>query len=224
MGLVTFKHQQPLSKHFQIVTFDLRGNGQSGVNDDKITLHLLAKDLYELLDQLKINKAIICGYSNGGSIAQEFALSYPDRTEGIILIGGFSEVNTFLLQSEFLLGIYTVKMRGLPLLAKVLGTAHGTTKKYKQEIEQYVLKANPTALYQMYREGLLYNCTNRLSQLTVPLLLVYGARDYYVHRYQQLFKKYIPNSDVVYISKARHQIPTKHHRELNTVIEQFISF
>ncbi|MCA1029755.1 alpha/beta hydrolase [Bacillus timonensis] len=223
MGLVTFNLQLPLSKKYQVIRMDLRGNGKSTSSSEQITLPLLAKDIKELLDYLQIERVVLCGYSNGGSIVQEFALSYPNRVRGIILIGGFPEVNTFLLRSEFQLGIFTVKMRGLPLLAKVLGKAHGTTNEFKKEIENYVLKANPEILYQMYVEGLKYKCTERLSSITVPVLLISGARDYYIHSYQKLIGTYIKHADKVVISKARHQIPTKHADELNFIIDEFMN-
>ncbi|MFD1735562.1 alpha/beta fold hydrolase [Bacillus salitolerans] len=222
MGLVTFNLQLPLSNKYQVIRMDLPGNGNSIPPFNKITIPLLANSVIPVLNELKLEEVVICGYSNGGSIALEFALQYPERTAGIILIGGFPEVNSFLLQQEFQLGILTVKLGGLPLLAKVLGFAHGTTPDYKKEIEQYVLKSHPGSLYDMYVEGLKYTCTNRLYQIKSPLLLIYGAKDYYVHHYQYLFKERIKNTEVVYVSKSRHQIPTKHAAELNAIIHSFM--
>ncbi len=222
MGHVTFKQQLPLSKNHKIITFDMRGNGRSTANNEDISIPLLAKDIASLLDYLQVERVVICGYSNGGSIALEFALSFPSRVDGIILLGGFSEVNTFLLRSEFLLGIYTVKMKGLPFLAKVLGKAHGKSKEYQKEIEHYVLKNNPQVLYHMYVEGLKYKCTDRLHEIKVPVLLVDGARDFYLHKYQTIINDRIENSSKVFISKARHQLPTKHAEELNSIITGFM--
>ncbi|MFT4415227.1 alpha/beta fold hydrolase [Fredinandcohnia humi] len=222
MGLVTFKLQQPLSDQFQLVTFDLRGNGKSSSGSEPITIPLLARDILTILNKLALDRVIICGYSNGGSIALEFALENPDRVEGIILIGGFSEVNTFWLRSEFKLGIYTVKMKGISFLAKVLGLAHGTTKEYREEIEAYVKRTNPHILYEMYVKGLEYNCTNRLYQIKVPVLLVDGTLDLYMHSYQKLLEEKIQLTQKRLIPKARHQIPTKFANDLNQIIYDFV--
>jgi pimeloyl-ACP methyl ester carboxylesterase len=221
MGSITFSNQKNLAEHFRVITYDMRGNGKSSPSNKPITIHLLANDLKILLDHLDIDKAVICGYSNGGAIALEFALSYPKRIEKLMLIGGFSEVCTTLLRLEFLLGIYTVKKHGIPLLAKVLGLAHGKHYAEKKTIEQYARLTNEGDLYQMYTEGLRYNCTERLSQLQIPLLLIYGARDYYVHYYENIFKKYVPHTDIIYISKAKHQIPSKYSNELNAIIKAY---
>jgi pimeloyl-ACP methyl ester carboxylesterase len=39
-----------------------------------------------------MEKAFICGYSTGGSIALEFLLTAPERALGGVVIGGISEV------------------------------------------------------------------------------------------------------------------------------------
>ncbi|RBW71357.1 alpha/beta fold hydrolase [Bacillus taeanensis] len=222
MGHVTFKKQAPLAEHCQVITFDMRGHGSSGTTNEKITIKLLADDILALLDHLSIEKAVLFGYSNGGSIAQEFVLSYPERSQGLILCGGFSEVNSFLLYQEFLLGIATAKLKGLTLLGKILSKAHCAEKDFKKELESSVKKTNPAVLYQMYTKGLSYNCTKRLSQIDVPLLLIYGAMDFYVHHYKNLFLQAVKKTDVVYVSKARHQVPTRHYHECNKIIEGYI--
>lgn len=223
MGHVTFKKQRPLGKQFQVITVDLRGNGRSGNYSTKITMQLIVEDLLAVINDLKVDKAVICGYSNGGSISQEFALTYPEKTLGLILCGGFSEVNSFLLRNEFRLGIYAAQFKLMKLIAFALANAHTKSTLFEMELEEYVKKTDPEVLNHMYQEGLHYKSTDRLRELTVPLLLVYGANDRYVQHYQQAFLKKVRTPvDIVYISKAKHQLPTKHHHELNTIIKQFI--
>ncbi|UTW70825.1 alpha/beta hydrolase [Anaerobacillus sp. HL2] len=48
-----------------------------------------------------MEKIVVCGYSNGGSIAQEFALTYPDRVLGVILMGGSQKLIHFYLEMNF---------------------------------------------------------------------------------------------------------------------------
>lgn len=223
MGHVTFKRQRPLADHFQMITVDLRGNGRSENKAEKITMSLIVEDLLAVVDKVGADKVVVCGYSNGGSIAQEFALSYPDRVSGVILCGGFPEVNSFLLRNEFRLGIYAAQFKLMKLMSFALATAHTRSKIYELELEDYVKKTDPEVLRHMYNEGLHYKSTDRLHQLTVPLLLVYGANDHYVHHYQEIFLENVPTDvDIVYISGAKHQIPTKHYNELNRIIYNFV--
>lgn len=69
---------------FQIVRYDKRGHGASdSPPGPKIGDH--ADDLLGLLDQLKINTAVIIGISVGGMIAQRFAAQHPERVRLLVL-------------------------------------------------------------------------------------------------------------------------------------------
>ena len=67
------------SPEFQTITFDNRGVGKSSRPEIGYSLADMAKDTIHLLDELKIEKAHIMGFSMGGHIAQELAINYPDR-------------------------------------------------------------------------------------------------------------------------------------------------
>ncbi|KMJ58310.1 hypothetical protein AB685_10395 [Bacillus sp. LL01] len=221
MGHITFKQQLPLSTDFRLLYVDLRGNGNSGKNEAPITFHLLSRDLFDVCQQLEINKVVLCGYSNGASIALETTLNYPDLVEGLVLIGAFPKVDSLLLYSEFLLGILTTQIDGVQSVAKTIAQAHAYSKDFEQELASYIMKTDATTLHQYYTEGLAYNCATRLGEITSPILLIYGQRDYYVHHYQKEFQSCLPNTKVIYVSGAKHQIPTKYPNELNAILKQF---
>ena len=48
---------------------------------------IFAEDLAEFMDALEIDSAVVVGHSMGSLIAQRFALDYPERTLGLVLIG-----------------------------------------------------------------------------------------------------------------------------------------
>lgn len=72
------------SKQYKVLTYDVRGHGQTESPDDNISLDTLADDLYALLKALNIGKAFVLGYSMGGRIGVKFALKHPDMTPGFI--------------------------------------------------------------------------------------------------------------------------------------------
>src|SRR5258706_11988645 len=55
-----------LKSRFRVVTYDLRGHGQTSAGDGQYMLEFFVDDLIGLLDDLKIEKAVICGLSMGG--------------------------------------------------------------------------------------------------------------------------------------------------------------
>ncbi len=222
MGLVTFKKQKTLAEKYKMITYDIRGNGLSGPSNEKITIPLLAADLKKLLDELQIDKAVLCCYSNAASIGLEFALTYPDRIKALLFSGGFPKVDSFLLAGLFRLGMLTARWKGIKLLAKVLAVSHTNEREFQQEIYEYILKVNPSSLYEMYRAGFTYNCTDRLPLLTKPLLLVYGGKVDYIHKHYKLFESNMINTDTIFIDQSNHQIPTRHYHEFNKIIDKFL--
>jgi pimeloyl-ACP methyl ester carboxylesterase len=66
----------------RIVRYDVRGHGRSRASTP---LPSSVADLAALLDELKIRSATLVGLSMGSSIALDFALTHPDRVEGLVL-------------------------------------------------------------------------------------------------------------------------------------------
>ncbi|MCI0618031.1 alpha/beta hydrolase, partial [bacterium] len=71
-----------LSKSFKVIRFDVRGYGKSSRPDKDF---YPARDLHQLLNFLKIQQTALIGLSMGGYIAIDFALSYPEQTQALIL-------------------------------------------------------------------------------------------------------------------------------------------
>lgn len=78
--------QSSLAKHFEILTFDPRGIGQSTSPDAHPTMLDYANDVKHLLDHIGWKKCYCIGESFGGMIAQEFALQSPTYVERLVLV------------------------------------------------------------------------------------------------------------------------------------------
>lgn len=222
VGHLTFRYQQALMDEFTVITFDIRGDCRSGRSSLPMTMDQLVNDVKRVLDANNIHRAIICGYSNGACIAQEFALTYPNRTEGLILISGYFAVRSFLLKKEYQLGIWIAKNRQMRPLAFALAKNHfennNAARKHYKEIKQ----TDSTMLASQYYIGLHYSCADRLHHLKVPTLLIYGSKDYYIQPYQFLYRKQVKDVEVVYVDKSKHQVPTRYSKECNAVIREWV--
>jgi pimeloyl-ACP methyl ester carboxylesterase len=76
-----------LAARHRVILIDRPGMGWSRRKGrDGSAPQFQAAILRELLDQLGIAQAIIVGHSWGGALATSFALDYPDRTAGLILL------------------------------------------------------------------------------------------------------------------------------------------
>ncbi|WP_439638385.1 alpha/beta fold hydrolase [Nevskia sp.] len=76
----------PLSKHFRITLFDLRGHGYSSMPASGYRAIDAAADLAGLLDHLGIARCLLVGHSYGGGVALEFAGLHPQRVERLVVM------------------------------------------------------------------------------------------------------------------------------------------
>lgn len=76
---------EALRGSFRVITYDIRGHGDSEFGRDELSIALFAEDLIGLMDELEIPKAIVCGLSMGGYIALRAITVYPDRFSALIL-------------------------------------------------------------------------------------------------------------------------------------------
>src|SRR5207249_2008455 len=75
----------PISKHFKVVDYDMRGYGQSDRPDQHYDMEVWADDVAGLLDAHGIDAAHVHGTSMGGMIAIVFAGKYPQRTTSVVI-------------------------------------------------------------------------------------------------------------------------------------------
>src|SRR5579863_4983706 len=77
-----------LSKHHQLVLWDMRGHGQSDYPDDPSSYseaHTVA-DMAALLDEVGANRAIVGGLSLGGYMSLAFYRAHPERVGALLII------------------------------------------------------------------------------------------------------------------------------------------
>lgn len=75
-----------LCGHANILTFDVRGHGESSHTDEAYTTDLLVDDLALLLNKIGWSSCAVAGESMGGCISLAFALRHPEKTLALGMI------------------------------------------------------------------------------------------------------------------------------------------
>lgn len=75
----------PLTKHFEVLSYDQRGLGQTDRPDIPYTMADYAADADALLHTLGWDRCMVIGVSFGGMVAQEVAIRYQHRVEKLVL-------------------------------------------------------------------------------------------------------------------------------------------
>jgi 3-oxoadipate enol-lactonase len=74
-----------LRDQFRVIAYDVRGHGNTPANANEFSIPQFTNDLVAFLNQLKIEKAIVCGLSMGGYIALHAVELFPDKILGLVL-------------------------------------------------------------------------------------------------------------------------------------------
>jgi 3-oxoadipate enol-lactonase len=74
-----------LLQHFQVLRYDTRGHGASGVPNGDYTLDQLGQDVLGLTAKLNLKKFAFCGISMGGAVGQWLAINAPQRLTALVL-------------------------------------------------------------------------------------------------------------------------------------------
>ena len=82
--------QNELAERFRVISFDYPGSGRARLPFDVVTpgpltIPSFAESAVRLLDHLGVESATVVGISMGGFVAQELALLYPERVDGLVL-------------------------------------------------------------------------------------------------------------------------------------------
>lgn len=80
-----------LSEKRQVVTIDLPGHGLSEVISEFHSMELMADVVHELIKELEIETATICGHSMGGYVALAFCERFPEKTKSLVLMNSTPE-------------------------------------------------------------------------------------------------------------------------------------
>jgi pimeloyl-ACP methyl ester carboxylesterase len=75
-----------LSGSNRVITYDLRGHGESGATSETYTMEMLAEDLHVLIEELSLGEVALGGFSMGGYVALAFAEAYPEHIDKLMLL------------------------------------------------------------------------------------------------------------------------------------------
>lgn len=79
------------ARGYRCVAPDLRGLGDNRSLNEANTMEDMARDVALLMDELKIENAVIAGLSMGCYVAFDFVHLFPSRVRGLVLAGGRAE-------------------------------------------------------------------------------------------------------------------------------------
>jgi pimeloyl-ACP methyl ester carboxylesterase len=177
-----------LPSSFHVFAVTHRGHGDSGKPEAGYMPSHFAADLAAFLDAMRIESAVIVGHSMGSTVAQRFAIDYPTRTRALVLEGAFFPSPHNDAIREF---FQTVKTFTDPIDPRVVREFQQSTltrpvpAEFFERIVSESLKV-PVRVWKAALEPYLtVDFSERLNDIAVPTLLVWGDRDGFTGRAEQ---------------------------------------
>ena len=229
-----FRQVEKLSENFQVITFDPRGIGRSKNDLSKIpSMQTFVEDVLEVLDELKIERANILGASFGGFVAQEFALSFPDRSDKLILscttAGGIDHVKpdieilrSFSPDPTLTTG-ERIRKFIRPAFTKEFNEQHAAEVEKVCRLRETNQVADEIYFAQL-QAAFTFDTSRRLSGIENKTLVITGDRDDVVPMRNSInLAENLPNAELEIIENGSHLIFIENADEFNRKVESFLS-
>ena len=173
----------------RVLAVSQRGHGDSDKPPSGYGVEDLAGDVGLFLDAMGVTQAVVAGHSGAGLVARRFALEWPSRVAGLVLLA----VPTTLRGHAGFEGFLSSVVAGLrdPVDAEVARSLVADTtgphlpSSFADDMVEEVLKV-PAAVWRHTFGGLgEYDDTGELERLAAPTLLMWGDADEVVDRSMQ---------------------------------------
>lgn len=188
-----------------------RGHGDASHPAEGYRPHNFAADLGAFMDALHLEVAVIAGGSSGGFVARRFAIDYPERTLGLVLLGSPST----LRDKPGVLEIWDSTISKLtdpvdPGLVREFAEST-LVQPVPQAFFEIMVQENlkvPARVWRATFEGLLEDDSyGELNRINAPTLIIWGDQDAFLPRAdQEILKAAIRGSRLVVYPGAGHAV------------------
>ena len=228
---------EPFSKKYRVITYDIRGHGQTGGSEKRVySVQLLAEDLRALLEQLQVDKPVVCGLSLGGIVAQTYAASHPADIAALILcdtavsatLTSSDKVQTYLIGWSLAPSVRIMGARRFTDYAFGLAKLMRGETWFGQNVEaqtyvQEAMRAFDTAEMAKIYDLLVRFRTPELEKIKVSTLITNGEHESQsVFRHAEYLQKHISNTQATTIPGAGHLSNVENPEAFNEQVLRFL--
>jgi pimeloyl-ACP methyl ester carboxylesterase len=226
------------AKYYRVLRFDQRGHGASRTQD---TEYSPCQDVLDVMKHVGIEKAVMIGCSCGGQLALDLAVAHPERVSGVVWVcGGLSglpwpppDLETWEEMK------YVEILEGLLAEKKMDELAEAETHMWVNGLGQAKDRAS-SPIYQRVLQTVKANqdrqdgkakeipiapaAAERLSELTMPVLLVIGGLDVESTQWSAShILKRLPRAQQVIFEDAAHLPSAEQPNRFNKVVLDFLA-
>lgn len=178
-----------LPESIHIFALSQRGHGESSRPEEGYYYKDFAADAAAFMDVLDLDAVVVVGHSLGSSIAKRFAINYPDRTLGLVLVGSANNWPNNPAVQQLWEGVIS-KMEdpidpGFVREFQMSTLATSVPKTFMETVVQESLKV-PAQVWKATVTGILdRDLSKGIHKIKAPTLIIWGDQDELASRNDQ---------------------------------------
>jgi pimeloyl-ACP methyl ester carboxylesterase len=216
-----------LSRHFQVISYQLRGEEDCFALRRRFDMADLVEDLREFLDWFGLESPPVLGVSFGGVLALELAARHPHRLEALVVQGAGARFERGLLQqvAGLVLSRYPLPADN-PFVNQFFNLLFGSRQKpgpLFEFVTRQCWQTDQSVMAHRFHLVESYNMSHRLDQVRVPALILAGERDLLVSPQSlQALVEGLPNSRLVHLPRCGHLAFVAQPDRVASEVRQFL--
>jgi pimeloyl-ACP methyl ester carboxylesterase len=232
-----------LRPFYRVAAYDLRGHGYSSMPATGYTRMSMADDLARLVDSLGLKKFHLVGHSFGGLVSLAYARRHPHRLRSMVLADvplndisddvpewpvwwpsrmKFQELGLVIPANEAYPELMMLEWLATPQVRRRIGDLLplGWGKGSERTAKRWLKLLNSTSAREDIRSGQL--AVADLREMDIRTLAVYGMGSKWCSA-AKVLGNLLPNVEIAYIDKARHNHPWERPQEFFQLLHRFLA-
>jgi 3-oxoadipate enol-lactonase len=212
---------------YQVITYDLRGHGQSDKAPGPYSIPLFASDIASLLKALGVKSAHVVGISLGGCVALQLAIDFPELVKSLVIVnsGPIGVGTTLDAKQEIERRVAIVQQQGMRAMGQVLSQRlfpKADNASLRQTFVERWAENDPRAYIDALLAMVGWDVTDKLGSIQCPTLVVSADQDYSPVSMKEAYVKLMPSAQLLVILDARHATPIEQPQKFNAALRQFL--
>ncbi len=213
-------------KDYTTLSYDILGHGRTPLEKKEISFDDFSEQLINLLDELKIEKVHLVGFSIGSLIARNFAIKFIERLQSLILLSSIykrTEEQQKIVNERFAQAKKDLKLSKQALKRWFSDKYLEENPNIYKKITSILSANNMSNFLKVYELFVFHKNDEKFSNLKANTLVMTGEHDSgsTVKMSEQICKM-ISNSELKIIKNGKHLCGIEYASEVNLAIKQFI--
>ncbi|MDA9171721.1 alpha/beta hydrolase [Candidatus Pelagibacter sp.] len=226
---LTYEIWQPqldFFKDYSNLSYDILGHGKSSLTKQNISFNDFSDQLIELINELKIEKIHLVGFSIGSLVARNFATRYGERLRSLILLGSIykrSEQQQQIVNERFNQAKKELKLSRLALKRWFTNKYLENNPDTYEKISSILSGNNMANFLRVYELFVKHKNDEDFKKIQTKTLVMTGEHDVgsTIEMSQQL-NSIIKGSELKIIKDGKHLCGIECADEVNLTIKNFI--